>query len=75
MMNGGTLFKLQRILGHKGIQMTERYSHLAPTAFVEDYGRLGGAADVLGPENVIRLAESVRDFPPPNPEFQDSTEN
>jgi integrase len=44
MMRGGDLYKLQKILGHKSIQMTERYSHLAPEAFASDYGRLGTRA-------------------------------
>jgi integrase len=41
MMRGGSLFKLQRILGHQSIVMTERYAHLAPNAFAEDHGRFG----------------------------------
>jgi integrase len=41
--NGGDIFKLQKILGHKSIQMTMRYAHLAPHAFVADYARLGEA--------------------------------
>jgi integrase len=40
-MNGGDIFKLQKILGHKSIEMTMRYAHLAPSAFSGDYGRLG----------------------------------
>jgi integrase len=40
-MNGGDLFRLQRILGHKSIQMTQRYAHLAPSEFAKDWGRLG----------------------------------
>jgi len=40
-MNGGDLFKLQRILGHKNVAMTMRYAHLAPDAFSADYARLG----------------------------------
>ena len=40
MMRGGDLFRLQRILGHKTVQMTNRYAHLAPEVFKEDYGRL-----------------------------------
>lgn len=31
MMNGGSLFILQKILGHSSITMTEHYSHLDPT--------------------------------------------
>lgn len=37
MMSGGNLFKLQKILGHQSIAMTERYWHLSPNAFAEDY--------------------------------------
>ena len=43
-MGGGDLFKLQKILGHKTVQMTMRYAHLQPTAFRADYGRLGPEA-------------------------------
>jgi integrase len=42
--NGGDLFKLQKILGHKSVQMTMRYAHLVPDAFAADHARLGGAA-------------------------------
>ncbi len=41
MMNGGDIFRLQRVLGHKTAQMTQRYAHLAPDVFASDYGRLG----------------------------------
>ena len=40
-MNGGDIFKLQKILGHKSIQMPQRYAHLAPDAFSTDYARFG----------------------------------
>lgn len=43
MKNGGDIFKLQRVLGHKSMDMTQRYAHLAPDAFKEDLGRFGGA--------------------------------
>ena len=46
MAGGGDLFRLQKILGHKTVQMTMRYAHLAPDAFTGDYGRLGAAAPV-----------------------------
>lgn len=42
-MRGGDLYKLRKILGHSTIAMTERYAHLAPDAFKDDYGRLGNA--------------------------------
>ncbi|MEM9113528.1 MAG: site-specific integrase [Myxococcota bacterium] len=48
MMNGGDLFKLQRILGHADQTMTQRYAHLAPNAFGGDLGRLGDLAPVSG---------------------------
>jgi integrase len=41
MMRGGTLFKLQCILGHGSPQMTMRYAHLAPNAFADDLGIMG----------------------------------
>jgi integrase len=43
-MKGGDLFKLQKILGHKTVQMTMRYAHLAPHAFAEDFQRFGPGA-------------------------------
>lgn len=43
MMKGGDLFRLQKVLGHKSTQMTQRYAHLAPDAFAEDYARFGPA--------------------------------
>jgi integrase len=54
-MNGGDIFRLQKILGHKSIQMTQRYAHLAPDAFSGDYGRFGEAAPAFSEANVIPL--------------------
>jgi integrase len=45
-MNGGNMFTLQKILGHQSIDMTMRYSHLAPQAFTKEYGRFGGHDDL-----------------------------
>ncbi|MBI2377528.1 MAG: site-specific integrase [Deltaproteobacteria bacterium] len=42
MMEGGDIFRLQKILGHRNVQMTQRYAHLAPEAFAADHGRFAG---------------------------------
>ncbi|MFH1811029.1 MAG: site-specific integrase [Pseudomonadota bacterium] len=44
MMNGGDLFKLQKVLGHASVEMTQRYAHLAPDAFEDDYSLFGAAS-------------------------------
>jgi integrase len=56
-MGSGDLFKLQKILGHKTVQMTMRYAHLQPAAFRDDYARLGG-----GPVEavVLPMAEATK---------------
>ena len=51
-MAGGEIYKLQRLLGHCSIQMTERYSHLSPDHLVGvtdilDFGTRGEGADVI----------------------------
>ena len=55
-MSGGPIYKLQRLLGHATIQMTERYSHLSPD-------HLADATDVLNfelskPADVLSFARS-----------------
>lgn len=41
MMRGGNVFHLQRILGHRSLDMTNRYAHLAQDAIEPDRGRFG----------------------------------
>jgi integrase len=60
MMEGGDLFKLQKILGHKDVSMTMRYAHLAPHAFEADYKRFRGMAPKTQPAKVFRLPPGVK---------------
>ena len=39
MMKGGDIYRLQKILGHHSIEMTQRYSHLTSHIYQEDYSR------------------------------------
>ena len=55
----GDIFRLQKILGHKSIQMTQRYAHLAPEAFSGDYSRLGGTFVVGGSVTPLLAAGSA----------------
>lgn len=64
-MKGGDLFKLQKILGHKTVQMTMRYAHLAPNAFVEDLDRFG-CRDTAVVGAVIDARFSLRRTPEPS---------
>jgi integrase len=53
-MNGGDIYRLQKILGHASIAMTERYAHLAPDLYAEDWGLMGSGAEVV-PASSIAL--------------------
>ena len=59
MMRSGDLFKLQRILGHKDVKMTQRYAHLAPNAFEADFHRMAGLVPLAGAADVVQLRESA----------------
>lgn len=39
-LNGGDIYRLQRILGHSSVKVTQRYAHLAPDALRADRDRL-----------------------------------
>jgi integrase len=65
-MKGGDLFKLQKILGHKTVQMTMRYAHLAPHAFSEDFQRFGSSSLVMQ-ANVEPIAVMARPWPQDGP--------
>ncbi len=57
LMEGGDIFKLQRILGHKSQEMTQRYAHLSPDAFSKDFGLFGGRGD-MDTGKVLDLAKT-----------------
>ncbi len=61
MLKGGDMFKLQKILGHKSIQMTQRYSHLAPEAYKEDFGRFNSTSPPTLPHRLTlsRVDDSI----------------
>ena len=41
MLNGGDIYRLQKLLGHSSVKVTEMYAHLSPSAFDQDRDRLG----------------------------------
>lgn len=51
--HGGSVVKLQRILGHKSIKTTMRYVHLQGDDLVEEHERIG----ILGSEGRLRKTE------------------
>jgi site-specific recombinase XerD len=45
-MNGGDIYRLKDILGHASIAMTNRYAHSHPSAFAEEWGRMGAVVSL-----------------------------
>ena len=43
-MNGGTIYDLKKILGHRNIQVTERYAHLSPEYIQKQTSLVGFSA-------------------------------
>jgi integrase len=60
MMKGGNIFKLQKILGHKSPQMTQRYAHLEPGLFVEDHKIFGVGGPLIKPAKLDHSLARVK---------------
>lgn len=58
MMRGGDLYTLKALLGHKNIEMTQRYAHLAPHVFEGERDRFGTASDASGELISLPIARS-----------------
>lgn len=60
MMNGGEIFKLQKLLGHTDIKMTMRYAHLSPehlfesVEFMDMVNEKKEIIPVLDPKKILR---------------------
>lgn len=57
MMNGGSIYDLQKIMGHTDIKTTQRYAHLSPN-------HLSSAVDIIGFSGVDRTNTGHHDLEP-----------
>lgn len=60
-MLGGDLYKLQALLGHHSVMMTQHYAHLSPASFV------GETELLVQDENRQRMNGSFKNLPRPHP--------
>lgn len=57
-MNGGDIFKLRQVLGHKSVTMTQRYAHLAPSVFAGDHALIASYVPAVDGAKVIPLVHA-----------------
>lgn len=60
MLNGGDIFRLQKILGHADQAMVQRYAHLAPDAYQKDFGILGSKAPAGEKAEVVKIKKKAK---------------
>jgi site-specific recombinase XerC len=58
MMAGGNILTLQKLLGHRDVQTTMRYAHLAPDFLASEVARMSFASP--SPAGVSDMAEKRR---------------
>ncbi len=56
MLKGGDIYRLQKILGHSSVMVTERYAHLSPAAFDADRGRFGNLLPIARTPEADQMA-------------------
>lgn len=62
-MNGGDIYKLNKILGHKSLEMTMRYAHLAPAAFEKEADIFGDALAGFDDGRVLQMPTMAHSSP------------
>lgn len=61
-MDDGNLFKLQRMLGHQSIHVTDKYSHLSRAAYKDDLHRLSGIVPPQSSDCRLQILKSDQSF-------------
>ena len=57
--NGGSMFNLQKLMGHQSITTTELYSHHSPDFYLNEKGKVN--LDHLDSENLVKLRDFTLD--------------
>jgi len=60
--SGGSLYALQKLLGHKSIAMTQRYAHLSPGYLKDEAARMNGMWEVPTPKDEMEMDDLADDL-------------